>query len=257
MDLLERLDGGGFVVFHVEDGIELGDLQQIVDLLGQVQQLEFATLVLGGGKGADQLADSGAVDIVHIGQIQHDLLIAFRQQVAHRVAKDDTAFAERDAAAAIDDGHPIDLPCTNLHCHWEASLPPAVCPWTCLISLSSVPALEGRISTTSINERIRKIPRPEVLSRFSGAKGLGILLRSMPGPWSRIVMIRSPPTCSKARVTFLSGAYALPCKTAFTAPSRTAMEICMTSSSPKPRSVAMRVAFCSALSIVSSEESSV
>src|SRR5579862_5527462 len=35
------------------------------------------------------------------------------------------------------------------------------------------------------------------------------------------------------------------------------MEICMTSSSPKPRSVAMRVAFSSALSIVSSEESSV
>ena len=62
---------------------------------------------------------------------------------------------------------------------------------------------------------------------------------------------------SKARVTFLSGAYALPCNTALTAPSRTAMEICMISSSAKPSSVAMRVAFSSALSIVSNEESSV
>jgi hypothetical protein len=32
--LLERLYGGGFVVFHVEDGVELGDLKQIVHFFG-------------------------------------------------------------------------------------------------------------------------------------------------------------------------------------------------------------------------------
>ena len=37
-------DCGGFVVLHVEDGVELGDLQQVVDLLGQVQQLQLAAL---------------------------------------------------------------------------------------------------------------------------------------------------------------------------------------------------------------------
>src|SRR5450631_1159393 len=72
-----------------------------------------------------------------------------------------------------------------------------------------------------------------------------------------MVMIRSPPERSKTKVTFLSGAYALPCSTALTAASRTAMEICMISSSGKPSSVAIRVAFSSALSIVSNEESSV
>ena len=56
--LLERFDGRGFVVFHVEDGVELGDLEQIVDLLGEVQELQFATLVLGGGEGADQFTDA-------------------------------------------------------------------------------------------------------------------------------------------------------------------------------------------------------
>lgn len=35
-DLLERLDCCGFVVFHVEDSVEFGDLQQIVDFLGKV-----------------------------------------------------------------------------------------------------------------------------------------------------------------------------------------------------------------------------
>src|SRR6476620_6733270 len=52
--LAERLYGGRFVVFHVEDGVELGDLQQVVDFLGEVEQLEFAALVFHCGVGADQ-----------------------------------------------------------------------------------------------------------------------------------------------------------------------------------------------------------
>ena len=32
-----------FVVLDVEDGVELGDLEQVVNLLGQVQQLQFAS----------------------------------------------------------------------------------------------------------------------------------------------------------------------------------------------------------------------
>ncbi len=34
--LPERLDCGRFVVFHIENGIQLRDLQQVVDLLGQI-----------------------------------------------------------------------------------------------------------------------------------------------------------------------------------------------------------------------------
>src|SRR5260370_11271861 len=83
--LLERFDRGSFVVFHVEDGVKLGDLQQVVHLLGEVQQLEFATLILGRGEGADQLADSRAVNIVDVLQIQDNLFVAFAQHLAHRV----------------------------------------------------------------------------------------------------------------------------------------------------------------------------
>src|SRR5579864_3590554 len=180
--LLERLDCGGFVVFYVENGIKLSDLQQIVHLFGEIEQLQLAALVLGGSESADQFADAGAVDIIDFGQIQHNLLVALGQQIAHGVAQDDAAFAQRDATAGVYNRDSIHLPSTNLHAHWEASLPPAVGPWTCLINLSSVPEVVGRISTTSINERIRKMPRPEVLSRFSGASGLGILLKSMPVP---------------------------------------------------------------------------
>ena len=38
----EGADGRGLVVLDVEDGVELGDLEQVVDLLGEVQELELA-----------------------------------------------------------------------------------------------------------------------------------------------------------------------------------------------------------------------
>ena len=56
--LVERLYGRCFVVLHIEDGVKLRDLQQVMYFLGEVEQLEFATLVFGGGEGADQLADA-------------------------------------------------------------------------------------------------------------------------------------------------------------------------------------------------------
>jgi hypothetical protein len=54
----ERFYGRCFVVLHIEDGVELRDLQQVVYFFGEVEQLEFAALVFGGGEGADQLADA-------------------------------------------------------------------------------------------------------------------------------------------------------------------------------------------------------
>jgi hypothetical protein len=56
--LLERLYGPSFVVFHIEYGVEFGDLQQIVDFLGELEQFQFAALVLGGGESADQFPDT-------------------------------------------------------------------------------------------------------------------------------------------------------------------------------------------------------
>src|SRR5215468_7024720 len=51
--LPERLDRGCLVVLYVKNGVELGDLQQVVDLLRQVQQLQFAALVANCCVGAD------------------------------------------------------------------------------------------------------------------------------------------------------------------------------------------------------------
>ena len=56
--LVKCFDGCGFVVFHVEDSVELRDLKQVVHFLGQMQQLQFAALVAYGGESADQFADT-------------------------------------------------------------------------------------------------------------------------------------------------------------------------------------------------------
>jgi len=47
-----------FIIFHIEDGVKLGDLQKIVDLLREFEQLEFPALILRSSKGADEFADA-------------------------------------------------------------------------------------------------------------------------------------------------------------------------------------------------------
>src|ERR1017187_4210732 len=139
--VVEGLHSGCFIVFHIENSVELGDLEQVVHLLGQVQQFEFAALVLGRRVGADKFADAGAVDIVHVAKVQQDLFLPLGKQIAHRISQNNAAFAEGDPAAEVDNGDAIDLPSTGLHGHWGASLESTL-PWTCLIILSSVPVWE-------------------------------------------------------------------------------------------------------------------
>src|SRR5271165_4672185 len=117
MWLAERLHRPGLVLSHIEDGVQLGDLQQVVNFLGQVQQFEFAALVAYGGKGADQLADARAVNISDLAKVEQKLLLALGKQFAHRVPQDHAAFTQRNTAAAIHDGYPINLTSTGLHAH--------------------------------------------------------------------------------------------------------------------------------------------
>ncbi len=68
--LAERLHRAGLVISDVEDGVQLGDLQQVMNFLGQVEQFEFSTLVANRGEGADQLTNPRAIYIGHFAQIQ-------------------------------------------------------------------------------------------------------------------------------------------------------------------------------------------
>src|SRR6266567_2992538 len=107
ISLPERLNRRGFVVPNVKNRIELGDLQQVVDLLGQIEQLQFATLVLYRGVGADQLADARTVNVVDVPQIEQNFFLPLGEQVFHRVPQDYAAFPQSDPSAAIHNGDAV------------------------------------------------------------------------------------------------------------------------------------------------------
>src|SRR5271170_7886928 len=123
--------------------------------------------------------------------------------------------------------------------------------------VNSVPGCNCRKFTSSMKALIRKIPRPEPRRIFSGARGSGILSGSSPGPWSEMRIISESEVVSNEATTCLLVSYELPCSTALTAASRTAMAIWGTVSSSKPARCAHCSAVCSILLTLSRDESRV
>ena len=111
--------GQWFAVFHLEDGVELRDLQQVADFLGQVQQFEFAALFFGSGEGTDKLFETGAVDIVHVAQVQQDPSVPLGEQVVHRLTYSYAALTKGDSALKVGDQDAIRLTGAELYAHLE------------------------------------------------------------------------------------------------------------------------------------------
>ena len=103
-EVVEGLYGGEFVVLDVEDGVELGDVEDVLDFLGEVEEFEFAAGVADGGEAADEFSDAGAVDVVDADQIEDDFLLALGDEVADSVAEVVDFVTEYDAAGHIEDG---------------------------------------------------------------------------------------------------------------------------------------------------------
>src|SRR5450755_46925 len=78
--LAKRLDRCRLVVLHIKDGIELGDLQQIVHFLGEVEQLKVTALLAHGGESAYQFANARAVNVVNLGEVEENLLLTLAEQ---------------------------------------------------------------------------------------------------------------------------------------------------------------------------------
>src|SRR5665213_2010204 len=122
--LLVGGDGFRFIVENVEDGVELGDLQQVLDLLGQLQQLEGAAGVLDRRQGADQLADAGAVDVIDVRQIEEDLVGTLGQDVAYGVPDGYASLTQHNLSTQIQDCDSVDFPARKLHAHSVSPLAP-------------------------------------------------------------------------------------------------------------------------------------
>lgn len=99
----EAADRRPLVGKDLKDGEQLRDLQKVMNLLCKMQQLQLAAFAAHGRVRAYKLADSRAIDVVHVGKVQDNLCVAFLQQLPDRLAQHGTAIAERDAAACVHD----------------------------------------------------------------------------------------------------------------------------------------------------------
>jgi len=90
---------------HFEDGVELGDLEQVMDSFGEAEELELALLAGDRGVAIDEFADAGAIDIADLAQVEEELLIASGDEVANGIAEKRRAFPEGDTADGIDYGN--------------------------------------------------------------------------------------------------------------------------------------------------------
>ena len=128
----------GLVVHYVEDGVQLRILQHVVDLLGQVQQLQLAALVADRSKGPEQGVDARTVNVVDVAQVQQDFLVSLAEQTFDRVAQHRDVFALLETSTQVNDGDAIYLPGACFYAHVEASWRSGSVPWNRLIKVISV-----------------------------------------------------------------------------------------------------------------------
>jgi hypothetical protein len=114
-EIVEGLYRSELVFLDVENGIELGDIQNVLDLLAQVEQLKIPARIAHSGKTADQLAHAGGIDKIDVRQVEDDLLLARRNQVPYRLAQALGFVTQSDPALDVDDGDVADFARSDVH----------------------------------------------------------------------------------------------------------------------------------------------
>src|SRR5688572_17685198 len=112
---VEAANGVGLGVVGLEDGEQLRNGQQIGDSLRQAQQLEAATLTADRGVGAHDLAQAGAVDIRHFGEIEDELLAALKHHAVDLVLQDLVTLPHGHLALEVENSDVPRRPFHDLH----------------------------------------------------------------------------------------------------------------------------------------------
>jgi len=93
----------------VENRKKAGNLHNVAHPTRQIQELQLALGTFDGAVGYDEFADPGAIDVIHVFQIEDDLCVALLDELFDRAPEDGTALAERNSAAEVDYGNISDL----------------------------------------------------------------------------------------------------------------------------------------------------
>jgi hypothetical protein len=107
LKLAKAADGNTFVGEHIENRVQLCDLEKIANFLSQVQQFQIAALILHRCKSTDQFADSRTVNVIDVSEIEENPLSLVIQEPADCLSKQRAAVTKNNTPAQIDNG---DLP---------------------------------------------------------------------------------------------------------------------------------------------------
>lgn len=116
-EIIKRFHRVELVIFNIENGIELGDVEYVMHFLREIEQLEFAARISDCGKAADQFSDPGAVDVVHRRQVQDDFLLSLGDQATNRLAQLVDFVAQNNAALDVEDRDVSDFASFDLERH--------------------------------------------------------------------------------------------------------------------------------------------
>src|SRR5260370_29378894 len=84
-EVVEGFHRGKFVFPNIKNGVELRNVQHVLDFLSEVKQLQFASGISECGEAPYQFPDAGAVAVVDGDEIENDVSLLLLAQVAHRL----------------------------------------------------------------------------------------------------------------------------------------------------------------------------
>src|SRR3954454_3454078 len=102
---LERLHGLALGLVDAEHRQEIRELQRAADAVLRLEEDELRAEALRGFEALNQLAEAVAVDVIHLREIEEDLLVARVEQLRHEARQHLVADADRQPSLKVDDDH--------------------------------------------------------------------------------------------------------------------------------------------------------
>lgn len=87
----------------IKNCVELGDEQGVVRGSAELHELELTTLAFDGCEAAYELANTGTVQVIYIGEIEKDAAVALIEILADCRAQGSAALTEVESAAQVHD----------------------------------------------------------------------------------------------------------------------------------------------------------
>src|SRR5580704_11201688 len=119
--MAEAADGGRLRGINIEDGKQLGYLQDLLEFLSQIRKLEGGALRAGAMVRRNQRAEPSAVDVSDVTHIQDDLLFALSEQFLYLFPQGVALFAENDTPVKPDHSDAIHFAHVHFECHGSIS----------------------------------------------------------------------------------------------------------------------------------------